>query len=269
MFEQLGLIGCGLMGGSSRWPSSAPGLVQARGGLQQVALHHRARAPAGRDRRRGALCPAGRRRRRHRAAGRARSRHRGHAQGHQTPGHAADADHGRGLHQGRRGAGRRARPARQGGLLRAGAPDHRARSLGRGACRGRAVQRPPGHPHAHRAHLHRTIAARTRGLDTTGLPRHQHVARVARRRLCRRQPPAAPAGLRLLQQHHRPGACRHLSVAGRPGLSGFHPHCRQRPQDVARHFPLQPRGVAGPVQPVPANPPAPGRSHAQQQRPDH
>jgi hypothetical protein len=48
MFEQLGLIGCGLMGSSLRWRSSAP-TVQTHRRPQQIPFH-RERAPDGRDR---------------------------------------------------------------------------------------------------------------------------------------------------------------------------------------------------------------------------
>jgi prephenate dehydrogenase len=44
MFTQLGVIGCGLMGGSFALALKRAALVQARGRLQQVAIDHRARA---------------------------------------------------------------------------------------------------------------------------------------------------------------------------------------------------------------------------------
>jgi hypothetical protein len=46
-------------------------------------------------------------------------------------------------------------------------------------------------------------AAGHRRLEGHRLPRDQHVARVARRRLCRREPPAAPAGVCAHERDHR------------------------------------------------------------------
>jgi prephenate dehydrogenase len=64
--------------------------------------------------------------------------------------------------------------------------------------------------------------------------------RSARRRLCRRQPPAAPDRLRADARHHQPAHGQGLPGAGRPGLSRLHAHRRQRPEDVARRPAGQP-----------------------------
>ncbi len=51
-----------------------------------------------------------------------------------------------------------------------------------------------------------------------------HDAGEPRRRLCRREPPAASAGVRLLQLGGRPAGRARLPVAGGTGLSRLHPH---------------------------------------------
>ena len=102
MFEQLGLIGCGLMGGSFALALKRAGLVKRVVGYSKSPSTTERAAPDGRDRRRGALGAAGRVRRRHRAAGGAGGGHRSHAQGDPAPGHQGHADHGRRLDQARR-----------------------------------------------------------------------------------------------------------------------------------------------------------------------
>ena len=79
MFNQLGVIGCGLMGGSLRAGAQARRAGQARGGLQQVAVDHRAGQAAGRDRRRRRVGAAGGVGLGHRADRGAGGGHRGHA----------------------------------------------------------------------------------------------------------------------------------------------------------------------------------------------
>ena len=59
--------------------------------------------------------------------------------------------------------------------------------------------------------------------------------REPRRGFRRGQPPAAPAGLRLLQRHRQPACRTRLPVAGRPGFPRLHPHRREQPGDLARH----------------------------------
>ncbi len=81
---------------------------------------------------------------------------------------------------------------------------------------------------------------------------------AARRGVCRGQPPAAPDRICPDECHLRPTPGQRLPVAGRPRLSRFHPHRRQRPQGVARHFGVQPRRAAGPVQDFSAQPARPG-----------
>jgi prephenate dehydrogenase len=64
--------------------------------------------------------------------------------------------------------------------------------------------------------------------------------RVARRRLCRREPPAAPAGVCAHERDHRPAAGQGIPVPRRSWVPRFHPHCGQRAECLARHPAGQP-----------------------------
>jgi prephenate dehydrogenase len=64
----------------------------------------------------------------------------------------------------------------------------------------------------------------------SGLPGAENVAGTARRRVCRCQPPATPDRICLDERHLRPTPGQGLPVAGRPRLSRLHPHRGQRPQ---------------------------------------
>jgi prephenate dehydrogenase len=148
MFNQLGVIGCGLMGGSFALALKRAGLVKRVVGYSKSPTDHRARAALGVIDvvAESALLavpgadivllavPV--------AATEAT------LQGHPPPGRARHAGDGRGQHQARRGRRRAPRAARAHRLLRAGAPHRRQGSLGHPACRCRAVQRPPGDPDA-------------------------------------------------------------------------------------------------------------------------
>ena len=149
MFEQLGVIGCGLMGGSFALALKRAGLVKRVIGYskspsttEQAQAASASSTPA---RRVGAARRLGLRHRADRGAGLG---DRGHLQGDPPPGRAGRAGHGRRLDQARR---RRRRAARAEGphrLVRAGASDRRQGSRRHRARRRRAVQRPPGDPDA-------------------------------------------------------------------------------------------------------------------------
>jgi hypothetical protein len=159
MFEQLGLIGCGLMGGSfalaheaRQASSSAWSATASRRPPRERALSD------GRDRRRGPIGAAGRLGRRHRAAGRARVGQR------PRPAFKAirhlitqqHAGHGRWLHQARCGRRRTPRAARSDGRASCRPTRSRASEVaGVEQLRPRPVHRQAGHPHPHRAHAAR------------------------------------------------------------------------------------------------------------------
>ena len=111
------------------------------------------------------------------------------------------------------------------------------------ACRRRALHRPAGDPDAARRRPRPSWCRRrpTCG-PAIGCAGAADDAREPRRRLRRREPPAAHARLRLLQRASRaqPAGRDYLSLGG-PGLSRLHAHRRQRPDGVARHPAGQPR----------------------------
>jgi prephenate dehydrogenase len=148
MFNQLGVIGCGLMGGSFALALKRAGLVKRvvgyskspstterakKLGVIDVAAESALLAVSGSDIVLIAV-PV--------AATEATFKAIRHLV------RARRAGDGRGQHQARRGRRRAPRAARTRGLLRAGAPDRRQGSLGHPACRRHAVQRPPGDPDA-------------------------------------------------------------------------------------------------------------------------
>ena len=188
---------------------------------------------------------------RHRAAGRTGAATRP-PQIHQAPGHPADADHGRGLHQGRRGAGR-APPLRdQVGSFVPAAPITGAKSR-RGhadpSCTpgARSSSRPPS------ARSRPNCAAEV--WNRLGLPRQQHVEAAHDAAFAAVEPPRPHLLAFAMINGHHPGEQDELPVAGRPGFRDFTRHCRQRSQDLARHFARQPTEGAGRSRGVPALPP--------------
>jgi hypothetical protein len=90
----------------------------------------------------------------------------------------------------------------------------------------RSLHRQAGHPDPHRAHAHGAAAAGHRRLEGHRLPRDQHVARVARRRLCRRESPAAPAGVCAHERDHRPAAGQGIPVPRRSWVPAISPALR-------------------------------------------
>jgi len=95
------------------------------------------------------------------------------------------------------------------GQFRAFAPDHGARGRRGRERRSRSLRRQAGDPHADQAHAAREGRAGQRALAGAGLPRHADDAAGARRGLCRRQPP-------MHQSHGKD----YLGLAG-PGFRDF------------------------------------------------
>jgi prephenate dehydrogenase len=267
MFEQLGLIGCGLMGGSFALALKRAGLVKRVVGYSKSpSTTERARqlgvidveAPSALLAVAGAdivllAVPV--------AATEAT------LQGHPAPGHAHHADHGRGLHQARRGRRRTARRC----ASRWAASCRPTRLQARGGRRGTTptpISTPAaGHPDPDRAHPHGAAAAGHRRLEGHRLPRDQHVARVARRRLCRRQPPAAPAGV-CAHERASPASRRARNSCPWPG-PGFRDFTRIAASDpkIWRDILLANREeLLAQSKPLPARAPGLRADHRQRQR---
>ena len=212
MFNQLGVIGCGLMGGSFALALKRAGLVKRVVGYSKSPSTTERAQEAGRHRRRRRIGAAGGGRLRHRADRRAGGGHRDHASRPSatwsspaccswtwaapsatwsTPRGACCAS-----------ASRSFVPAH---------PIAGKEVVGHPACRRRAVQRPPGDPDAAAADRARAGAEGHRRLVGHRRAGAEDDAREPRRRLRRREPPAAPAGLRLLQRRRQPAGRRATS----------------------------------------------------------
>ncbi|GAB1384704.1 hypothetical protein MASR1M50_30250 [Burkholderiales bacterium] len=81
------------------------------------------------------------------------------------------------------------------------------------------VCRQAGHHHPDRAHADGQAGTGHRALAGARLRGGQHVARIARRRLCGGQSPAPSGGLRAHEQHRGAARRTRIPVAGRPRLS--------------------------------------------------
>ena len=85
--------------------------------------------------------------------------------------------------------------------------------------------------------------ARRAVVAESGLPRRTHGGGRARPRVCRRQPSAAPAGLRARGADRARGRCAAQAREGGRGVPRLHTHRGIEPDDVARRLYRQPRGA--------------------------
>ena len=201
MFNQLGVIGCGLMGGSFALALKRAGLVKRVVGYSK--------SPSTTERAQAA------RRHRRRPPNRRCSRCRGSdIVLMAVPVAATEATFKAIRHLVEPGvlfmdvgstkrdvvdAARRVLKERV-AVVRAGAPDRRQGSGRRRTRRRGAVHRPPGDPDAAAADRARAGAEGHRRLGRDRRAGAAHDAGEPRRRIRRREPPAAPAGVRLLQR---------------------------------------------------------------------